>query len=33
MGNDCLAESLKVLNELGYRQVYASYGQSTLQEG
>jgi hypothetical protein len=33
MGNDCLTESLKVLTELSYRQVYASYGQSTLQEG
>jgi hypothetical protein len=33
MGNDCLAESLKVLSELGYRQVYAHYGESTLQEG
>jgi hypothetical protein len=32
MGNDCLAESLKVLKELGYQQIYAGYGESTLQE-
>jgi hypothetical protein len=33
MNNVCLAESLKVLNELDYRPVHASYGESTLQEG
>jgi hypothetical protein len=31
--NDCLAESLKVLRELGYREVREGYGESTLQEG
>ncbi len=33
MNNDCLAESLKVLNERGYRPVHAGCGESTLQEG
>jgi hypothetical protein len=33
MNNDCLAESLKVLNELGDRPVHTGYWESTLQEG
>ena len=33
MGNGALAESLKVLEELGYRQVWAGVDESTRQEG
>ncbi|MGX9787130.1 hypothetical protein [Mycobacterium sp. MMS18-G62] len=33
MGNECLSESLKVLDELGYRVVYASYDENPFQAG
>jgi len=33
VGNDGLTESLKILKELGYTEVRAGFGESTLQEG
>ena len=33
MGNDCLSESLDVLESLGYRQVWPGVDESTRQEG